>query len=95
MPRRGLREKDLQKKIREYFVHQGCLVVKLTMLGGYGSSGWPDLLILEPEAKAFFIEVKTLTGKLTPLQQKRHQQLRNLGFRVLVVRSLEDLECNW
>lgn len=84
-------EKVLQRKIRDYFIRHGNIVIKLTMLGKYGSAGWPDLLILQPEARILFIEVKSAKGRLTPLQARCHQRLRAFGFLVFIIRSMDDL----
>ena len=87
-----MKERDLQRKIREHFIGQGCIVLKLTTLGRYGSGGWPDLLVLQPGGHALFIEVKQPKGALTALQKRRLDQLKAFGFKVFVMRSMEDLE---
>lgn len=39
-----------------------------------------------------YLEAKTATGKLSPVQEKRHKELRKNGAVVGVVRSVEDAE---
>lgn len=85
------REAHLQRRIREYYTQRGYLVIKLTTLGRYGHRGWPDLLVLGPEGKCFFIEVKTPRGRVSKLQQKQIEQLLSLDHDVRIVRSVEDL----
>ena len=34
--------------------------------------------------------IKTATGKATPLQERRHEQLRERGYPVFIVRSLQE-----
>jgi len=61
--------------------------------------GWPDLQIMgrligeDPaDAAPFagFLEVKTPAGRVRPEQRAVHDRLRDFGFPVAVVRSVED-----
>lgn len=52
-------------------------------------SGFPDLICLT-YAGAFFLEVKTKTGRVSPVQTQVHDMLRERGFKVGVVRSVDD-----
>ena len=54
-----------------------------------GFIGMPDRLVLMPKGKMFFAEMKAPGQKPRPVQVKRHEMLRNLGFKVYVVDSLE------
>lgn len=53
-------------------------------------AGWPDLQVLRPGGGTFFIEVKAPQGRLSKGQEEMHERLRALGFRVHVVRSLDE-----
>lgn len=57
--------------------------------------GWPDLAIYgqteEAEPTVYFLEVKTPRGVATSEQRKLHDKLRDIGFPVAVVRSLDDV----
>lgn len=57
--------------------------------------GVPDLILFgETEgwgASTFFVEVKADAGRLTSAQVAMHERLRDLGFPVAVVRSLDDV----
>ena len=48
--------------------------------------GIPDLFI--PELR-LFIEIKTPTGRVSPDQAKVHEQLKQAGYIVFVVRTVE------
>ena len=50
-----------------------------------GMDGMPDRMILLPGAIIAFVEVKAPGRKPRPLQLRRHEQLRALGFRVYVL----------
>ena len=61
--------------------------------------GWPDLVVL-PYANvgALFFDVKAEGNYATPTQKAIHAHLERLGYRVAVVRSIDDVrEClqNW
>lgn len=50
-----------------------------------GTDGMPDRLVLLPEGHMGFVEVKAHGKKPRPLQLKRHEQLRDLGYAVSVL----------
>lgn len=54
-----------------------------------GMAGMPDRLVLLPHGRTGFVEVKAPGQKLRPLQLRRHEQLRALGFQVHVLDSME------
>ena len=54
-------------------------------------AGMPDRLILLPDGKMAFVEVKAPGKKPCPLQVKRHAMLRKLGFRVFVLDAASDI----
>ena len=57
-----------------------------------GFSGMPDRLVLLPEAKMGFVELKAPGKKPRVLQEKRHRDLRNLGYRVYVLDRAEKVK---
>ena len=54
-------------------------------------AGMPDRLILLPDGKMAFVEVKAPGQKPRPLQVKRHAMLRKLGFKVFVLEAASDI----
>jgi len=54
-------------------------------------AGIPDHCIVF-EGKAYFLEVKTLKGRVSEAQAQMHEQLRSAGSKVEVVRSVEEVE---
>lgn len=54
--------------------------------------GMPDRLILLPEGKVLWCELKTRGGKLEPIQEVRHRELRKAGHEVRVVWSVEQAD---
>jgi hypothetical protein len=84
-----MREKTLEKKLREKVKAQGGIAVKL--FSPY-LTGLPDRLVLMPGGRACFAELKSTGENPTPTQVKRHDQLRRLGFVVAVIDTSELLE---
>lgn|SRR5699024_1283865 len=82
----GMQEKIIESKLTEAVKLRKGLSIKLV---SPSFDGLPDRLILLPNGKIGFIEVKTPGKKLRPLQQKRKQQLESLGF---IVFCLDDPE---
>ena len=81
----------LSRTIRSWLICEGYEVIKLTTMRQYGTAGWPDLLVLDKAPRMpLFVEIKTATGKATPLQERRHEQLRERGYPVFIVRSLQE-----
>lgn len=50
-----------------------------------GFDGMPDRVVLLPDGKLAFVEVKRQGEKPSPLQEARHGMLRRLGFKVFVL----------
>ena len=81
-------EKDLERKLVKAVRQSGGLALKFV---SPGVAGVPDRLLLFPDGRAAFAEVKAPGEKPRPLQVHRMEQLRKLGFRVYVVDSEEKI----
>lgn len=57
-----------------------------------GNIGVPDRIVLMPNGKVFFIELKTVYKKPRPVQIKQMNALRELGFNVMVLDSIEEVQ---
>lgn len=53
--------------------------------------GFPDIVICYAPARILWLEVKTLTGVISPAQRATHLLLRQLGHTVAVVRRIEQV----
>lgn len=53
-----------------------------------GNAGVPDRMVILPDCKPIFVELKTDTGQLTRLQKIQIDRLRRLGQDVRVVKGL-------
>jgi len=50
-----------------------------------GRAGVPDRICMLPEGRVFFVEVKTLSGKLSVRQKREMESLAELGCNVHTV----------
>ena len=80
-----MRERTLERKLTQSVANMGGLALKFV---SPGLAGVPDRLLLFPEGKIAFVEMKAPGKQPTSLQRLRHAQLRNLGFRVYVLDDL-------
>jgi hypothetical protein len=83
-----LSEKYIEKKLTATVNSMGGLALKLT---SPGFDGVPDRLILLPNGKLAFVELKAPGKKMRPLQVKRKTQLEALGFLVYCIDGLEQI----
>ena len=81
-------EKTIEKKLREAVKKAGGIALKFV---SPSYAGMPDRLILFPDGKVAFAELKAPKKKPRALQEARHRLLRSLGFRVYVIDSVEQI----
>ena len=83
-----MREKAIEQKLVQAVKSKGGIAPKFV---SPGFSGVPDRLILLPDGKCGFVEVKTPGRKPRPLQESRIRLLRQLGFKVYVLDGAEQI----
>lgn len=83
-----MREKTIEQKLVQAVKAKGGIAPKFVPPG---FSGVPDRLILLPDGKCGFVEVKTPGRKPRPLQESRIRLLRRLGFKVYVLDGAEQI----
>lgn len=52
-------------------------------------AGIPDRLVVLPGGQTFFVELKSPTGRLRPIQVVTHERLAEIGHPVVVLSSQE------
>jgi hypothetical protein len=83
-------ERALQRRCITILENRGCFVIKQET---QHRRGVPDVLVLVPWGGYFFVEFKSQTGRLLPIQEQVHQKLRDMVLApVFVVRSAERLK---
>ena len=80
-----MREKQIEHKLVQAVKAEGGICPKLV---SPGTDGMPDRMVLLPEARIGFVEVGQ---KPRPIQERRHAQLRDLGFQVSVLDDPEQI----
>lgn len=83
-----MRETQIEKKLKNKIEAVGGKCLKFV---SPGMSGVPDRICLFPGGKVFFVETKAPGKAPKPLQKKRHRELQQLGFTVLIIDSEEDI----
>ncbi len=83
-----MREKTIERKLVQMVKAMGGIALKFT---SPGYDGMPDRLVILPEGKIAFVEVKAPEMKPRPLQVRRHEMLRRLGCRVFVLDDAEQI----
>lgn len=82
-------EKAMEKRLVAQAKLGGCIPVKMT---DPMQSGLPDRLIVLPDGKVMWVELKSEGKKPTALQEARIKELKELGHEVYVVSSKPELE---
>ena len=83
-----MREKQIEQRLVKAVKARGGLCPKLV---SPGTDGMPDRMVLLPGSHMGFVEVKAPGEKPRPLQQRRHEQLRELGYKVSVLDDPEQI----
>lgn len=83
-----MKEKDIERKLTTAVRESGGFAPKFV------SPGWdgvPDRIVLLPDGKIGFVELKSSGKKLRILQERRKRQLEQLGFPVFTVDGVEQI----
>lgn len=84
-----MREKEVEAALVKATKKRNGVALKFV---SPGLSGVPDRLVLLPDGKIGFIELKAPGKKMRLLQEKRKSQLERLGFLVFCLDSKEEVE---
>ena len=83
-----MREKQIESKLKKAVESKGGLCLKFV---SPALSGVPDRIILLPDGKMAFAELKAPGQQLRPLQEHRKRMLERLGFLVYVIDCAEQI----
>jgi hypothetical protein len=83
-----VREKYIEAKFVSEVKNRGGIAPKFV---SPGFDGMPDRLVLLPDGRMAFAEIKAPGKKPRPLQVSRHELLWRLGYRVYVIDSTEQI----
>lgn len=82
-------EKNIEKFLNDNVKKLGGLTYKFV---SPGNSGVPDRIIILPNGKLIFIELKTKKGRLSALQKLQIRRLRKLKQDVRVLYGMEEVK---
>ncbi len=82
-------ESQIQTEILKWLKSQGYLVIKTMSVT---PSGIPDVICISPLGHHIYFEIKTDTGRLSPIQKAMHTRLESNGCAVHTVRSLNEVK---
>lgn len=82
-------EKLVERKLVEMCKEYRALCIKLLT---YQFTGLPDRMCLFPGGIIIFVELKTTGEKPRKIQLAVHKKLKELGFRVEVIDTIEKVE---
>ena len=83
-----MRETEIEKRLVREVRRAGGIAPKFVSPNW---AGMPDRLILLPDGRMAFAELKAPGRRPRPLQAARHRMLRRLGFRVYVIDGIEKI----
>ena len=83
-----MREKFIEQRLVIETKKKEGLALKFTT---HSMDGMPDRIVLLPNGKCAFVEVKQKGMKPRPLQLARHEKLRHLGYKVYVLDDIKQI----
>ncbi|MBU0593333.1 MAG: VRR-NUC domain-containing protein [Gammaproteobacteria bacterium] len=84
-----MRERDIETHLVRRVREAGGISYKFT---SPQRRSVPDRLVLMPKGSMYFVECKAPGCKTTRAQDREHARMRDLGFLVAVIDSLEAVE---
>lgn len=94
------REIDIQREVVAFLQERDCIVFRMNAGRAkknvsMAPAGTPDLLVLTPRGRTYWMEIKTPTGKVSHTQEKFHLELIQRNQNVIVITNVKDLESIW
>lgn len=84
-----VRERNIEEYLREQVKAAGGRAYKWV---SPGNAGVPDRIVLFPEGRTLFVELKAPGRKQTPVQLAQERKITTLGHTVLVIDSKEGVD---
>ena len=84
-----MRESAIEARLVRRVRERGGLCYKFV---SPGNRGVPDRLVITPDGRMFFVELKSQTGRLSKLQKFQMSELKARNVDVYVLYSVEHVE---
>ena len=82
-------EKEIEKRMTREIKKRGGLCYKFT---SPGNPGVPDRIVITPEGRIIFVELKTEIGRLAAIQRWQVDEMKKRGVEVRIVKGRDDAE---
>ena len=82
-------ERDIERYLVRRTIEHGGVAYKFVSPGRVGVA---DRIVLLPGGKVWFVELKSSTGRLSPLQKLFAVDMRRMGMNYIVIRSKEEVD---
>jgi len=82
-------ERDIERYLVRRTVEHGGIAYKWVSPGRVGVA---DRIVLLPSGVVWFVELKTVKGRLSPGQKLFAADMRRLGMNYIVIRSKEEVD---
>lgn len=82
-------ERDIERKLVVKTVRRRGVALKFV---SSGCIGVPDRIVMLPDGKMGFVELKAPGKKPRSIQVRRIQQMRKMGFKVFVIDGAEQID---
>lgn len=79
-------ERDVEQHLMRSVESMGGMCIK------HGQDGWPDRIVLLPDGRVTWVELKRTKGKLADLQKYRAAQLEKVGQEVVCLWSKDEVD---
>ena len=80
-------ERDIEKWLGERVKELGGIFYKWV---SPGNDGVPDRIVILPEGRIYFVELKTKNGRLSPIQEYQIRCLKMRGIDVIVIKGIDE-----
>ena len=84
-----LLERDIERYLVRRTIEHGGVAYKFVSPGRVGVA---DRIVLLPGGVVWFVELKTATGRVSPLQNVFAADMRRMGANYIVIRSKEEVD---
>ena len=84
-----MRESTIEARLVRRVRERGGLCYKFV---SPGNKGVPDRIVITPDGQTHYVELKSSTGRLSPMQKFQRDELKARNVTVHVLNSVEQVE---
>lgn len=80
-------ESEIEQKMKDAIEARGGLFIKFV---SPSKRGVPDRIVITPNGRVYFVELKKEGGRLSPIQRYMHGEFRRHGVEVYTLTGLQE-----